>query len=142
MDASELEALLTEFSEKLQEPASEDLEKASKEWLTPQLDKSYANYGETKMMELTHFDGYAMLDAVEFGAQWQKERDQKELQIAEEHGILTGMNMEHEKLMKDAVVVSFVQDYKYKTPILTGDIKKKFALTTGQHVKLIIVKDE
>jgi len=75
------------------------------------------------------------------GAQWQKEKDQKELQIAEEHGILTGMNMEHEKLMKDAVVVSFIQDYKYKTPILTGDIKNKFGLTTGQHVKLIIVKD-
>ena len=25
------------------------------------------------MMELTHFDGYAMLDAIEFGAKWQKE---------------------------------------------------------------------
>ena len=52
---------------------SEDLGKASKEWLRPQLDKSYANYGEAKMMELTHFDGYAMLDAIEFGAKWQKE---------------------------------------------------------------------
>ena len=51
-----------------QEPASEELEEASKEWLRPQLDKSYANYGEAKMMELTHFDGYAMLDAIEFGA--------------------------------------------------------------------------
>ena len=56
------------------EPVSEKLEEASKEWLRPQLDKSYANYGETKMMELTHFDGYAMLDAIEFGAKWQFER--------------------------------------------------------------------
>ena len=55
-------------------PVSEDLEEASKEWLRPQLDKSYANYGEGKMMELTHFDGYAMLDAIEFGAKWQKEQ--------------------------------------------------------------------
>lgn len=38
-------------------------------------------------------------------AQWQKEQDQKELQIAEEHGILTGMNMEREKMMKDALAV-------------------------------------
>lgn len=53
---------------------SEDLEKAEKEWLTPQLDKSYADYGETKMMELTRFDGYAMLDAIEFGAKWQKDQ--------------------------------------------------------------------
>ena len=33
-----------------EEPASEDLEEAGKEWLRPQLDKSYANYGESKMM--------------------------------------------------------------------------------------------
>jgi hypothetical protein len=53
-----------------EESIGKDLQKAGKEWLVPQLDKSYANYGETKMMELTHFDGYAMLDAIEFGAQW------------------------------------------------------------------------
>lgn len=57
-----------------EEPVSEDLEKASKEWLIPQLDKSYANYGETKMMELTHFDGYAMLDAIEFGVKWKEQQ--------------------------------------------------------------------
>ena len=54
------------------EPVSEGLEEASKEWLSSQLDKSYSNYGEAKMMELTHFDGYAMLDAIDFGANWQK----------------------------------------------------------------------
>ena len=57
------------------EPVSEELERASKEWLKPQLDKSYGSYGEGKMMELTHFDGYAMLDAIEFGANWQKLQD-------------------------------------------------------------------
>ena len=56
------------------EPVNNDLEEASKEWLRPQLDKSYANYGEAKMMELTRFDGYAMLDAIEFGAKWGKEQ--------------------------------------------------------------------
>ena len=60
-----------------EEPVSKDLEEASKEWLKLQLDKSYADYGEVKMMELTHFDGYAMLDAIEFGAQWQKEQIDK-----------------------------------------------------------------
>lgn len=57
-----------------EEPVSEDLEEASKGWLIPQLDKSYASYGENMMMELTHFDGYAMLDAIEFGAQWHKQQ--------------------------------------------------------------------
>lgn len=42
-------------------------EMADMQWLTPQLDKSYAAYGERKMMELTRFDGYAMLDAIAFG---------------------------------------------------------------------------
>lgn len=64
------------FGKNWKEPVSEDLEEASKEWLRPQLDKSYVNYGEVKMMELTHFDGYAMLDAIEFGAKWQKSKDE------------------------------------------------------------------
>lgn len=60
-----------------EEPVSEDLEEASEEWLRPQLDMSYINYGEGKMMELTHFDGYAMLDAIEFGAKWKEEQMMK-----------------------------------------------------------------
>ena len=56
------------------EPVSEDLEKVSKEWLRPQLDKSYEKYGKNKMMQLTHFDGYAMLEAIEFGAKWKEEQ--------------------------------------------------------------------
>ena len=63
-----------EVKEVKEEPVSNDLEEAAREWLKPKLDKSYINYGESKMMELTHFDGYAMLDATEFGAQWQKEQ--------------------------------------------------------------------
>ena len=75
-DACILELLnvLTYIDSMQEEPVGEDLEKASKEWLTPQLDKSYAVYGEAKMMELTHFDGYAMLDAIEFGDNWQKKK--------------------------------------------------------------------
>ena len=66
-----------------EEPVSEELEEMGMNWLRPQLDKSYANYGETKMMELTHFDGYAMLDAIEFGlacgALWRDEHPRKGL---------------------------------------------------------------
>ena len=74
---------IVEYRNSLQEePVSEELEEASKEWLKPQLDKSYANYGEAKMMELTHFDGYAMLDAIEFGAE-RKEEQIKEALLSE-----------------------------------------------------------
>jgi hypothetical protein len=61
----------------IDKPVSEDLEEASKKWLIPKLDKSYTIYGEEKMMELTRFDGYAMLDAIVFGANWQKQQDAK-----------------------------------------------------------------
>ena len=66
-----------EVKEVQEEPVSEKFEVASKEWLIPQLDKSYTNYGEAKMMELTHFDGYAMLDAIEFGARWKEQQFEK-----------------------------------------------------------------
>lgn len=82
-DASLLRKAMDEYHQFIineyhkEEPVSEELEEASKEWLIPQLDKSYAAYGETKQMELTHFDGYAMLDAIEFGAKWQAEQFEK-----------------------------------------------------------------
>ena len=82
-----------------EEPVSEELEEASKEWLRPQLDKSYVNYGEVKMMELTHFDGYAMLDAIEFGAKWQKTKDQSTIELAEDHAMLAGMEKMKEEMV-------------------------------------------
>ena len=74
LDKQRIEAIGMAVKALQEEPVSEDLEEVSKEWLRPQLDKSYANYGEKKMMELTHFDGYAMLDAIEFGAKLQKQQ--------------------------------------------------------------------
>ena len=67
-----------EAKEVQEEPVSKNLEEASKKWLRPQLDKSYAAYGLLRQMELTHFDGYAMLDAIEFGAKWKEEQFEKE----------------------------------------------------------------
>ena len=62
MDASELEALLTEFAEKLHEPTSEDLEQAKKD--------AWFNY------EYRDTDGRlyqsCFEDGFELGAQWQK----------------------------------------------------------------------
>ena len=80
-------------------PVSNDLEEAAREWLKPKLDKSYINYGEAKMMELTHFDGYAMLDAAEFGAQWQKQQDQSTIELAEDHAMLAGMEKMKEEMI-------------------------------------------
>ena len=63
MDASELETLLTEFAEKLKEPASEDLEQAAKK------------YAEE---EYPWQHGYESWDSpikdFKAGAQWQREQ--------------------------------------------------------------------
>lgn len=134
-----------------EEPVSEELEEASKEWLRPQLDKSYANYGETKMMELTHFDGYAMLYAVEFGAQWQKQQDQSTIELAEDHAMLAGMEKMKEQMMAngvDGVVHHFekceVASVHYNDP--TGVPMAYFTspegLSAGDKVKIIVIKED
>jgi len=131
---------------KKEEPVSEDLEEASKEWLRPQLDKSYANYGETKMMELTHFDGYAMLDAIEFGAKWQEKEDQSTIELAEDHAMLAGMEKMKEELMAKAVEVTVhieAGNYPYIPQIELYDYDKDIPLAKeGDKYKVILIKEE
>lgn len=150
----------------VEEPVSEELEEVSKEWLRPQLDKSYANYGETKMMELTHFDGYAMLEAIEFGAKWQKEQfgknrlehcnsitnEQAELEqkFLDEHldkndrmptfldAIEYGMGLQKEQMMKDAITIPF-------STSLPNEIYNPLWINgaeIGDKIKLIIIKED
>lgn len=94
------------------EPVSEDLDEAGKEWLRPQLDKSYEKYGENKMMELTHFDGYSMLEAIEFGAKWKEEQ-----------------------LMKNAVECEY-----FDGSLFCNDLREKYR--DCDKVKIVIVKNE
>ena len=122
LDEQRIEAIGMAVKALQEEPISEDLEEASKEWLRPQLDKSYANYGEKKMMELTHFDGYAMFDAIEFGAKWKEQQ-----------------------MMKDAISL------KVKETFGEGDevawvirpskiLDKKF--NAGDKVKIVVIKED
>ena len=125
-----------------EESVSEELGEASKEWLKPQLDKSYANYGEGKMMELTRFDGYAMLDAIEFGANWQKQQDQSTIELAEDHAMLAGMEKMKEEMMAKAVDAELYSDGML-TPLISVNDKKKISdIKFGDKIKLIIIKDE
>lgn len=140
----EEDARFLDFLDTMQEESvSEDLEEASKEWLRPQLDKSYANYGEAKMMELTHFDGYAMLDAIEFGAKWQKAKDQETIETAIHHAYHNGRLEMKEQMMKNAVEVPIEEAVPF------GSCKWKLCAklwldkgVKGNKVKLVIIKDE
>lgn len=75
MDASELEALLTEFAEKLKEPASEDLEKASEEYAYTnwESDDYHEGASEGKPFDAIGHTQKCFID----GAQWQKEQMMK-----------------------------------------------------------------
>lgn len=69
MDASELEALLTEFAEKLKEPVSEDLADASNNYCL-NIRKGYPRVKD----EIDIF----ICNAFKVGAQWQKEKIMKD----------------------------------------------------------------
>ena len=99
-------------------PVSEDLEEAGKGWLKPQLDKSYANYGEAKMMELTHFDGYAMLDAIEYGIEYGKQQ-----------------------MLKNAVSGHIGQTVNGLLRALSDEVDDDLGFEAGNKVKLIIIKE-
>lgn len=99
----------------IDEPMSEDLEEAGRKWLKPQLEEFYMNYGEDKAIELTRFSGYNMLDAIEFGANWQLQQ-----------------------MMKNAICTTMQEDD-------CGDIVPTIAnqkgFKVGDKVKVIIVKE-
>lgn len=54
------------------EPIPSDVEEAAMEYIRPKLSKDYVEYGERKQMQLTRFDGYDILEAIEFGAEYER----------------------------------------------------------------------
>lgn len=130
----------------LKEHVSEDLEEASKEWLRPRLDESYANYGEDKMMELTRFDGYAMLDAIEFGAKWKEKEMQSTIELAEDHAMLAGMEKMKEQLMKNAIDGICISNGVVCGSTIDSPAGALFlqhnTFCVGDKVKLIIIKED
>ena len=111
MDASELETLLTEFAEKLKEPASDDLEQAAIDYdsCRPAL------YGEDDEGDYVEYIEVRK-DAFIAGAQWQREQ-----------------------MMKDAIEVRINRDRLYNLkPIIH---EKYLDYKIGDKVKIIIIKE-
>lgn len=141
------------------------------QWLTPQLDKSYAAYGERKMMELTRFDGYAMLDAIAFGrkqatrefeknrlaacdAQTKEEAEREwnfvEEMIMKEHrqptysdAIEYGMKKMKQQMMKGAIDATIEHITNDYLEFRTCiHVKVDRSFKKGERVKVIIMKEE
>lgn len=128
MDASELEVLLTEFAEKMKEPASEDFES---EW------KRYCDSKGAVTMNIK--------DVAKHFAQWQKSQDQQTIELAEEHAMMAGMMQEREQMMQDAIECN-IDSYDGLTYMdYTADhedvVLKGKGLKAGDKVKVIIIKE-
>ena len=103
------------FLDTLEQPQPpSDVEEAAMEYIRPKLSKDYVEYGERKQMQLTRFDGYDILEAIEFGAEWQKE------QMMTNEEMKCALRMEYEKgvfdtkqqMLKDAVKGTVCKDKK------------------------------
>lgn len=87
-------------------------------------------------------DGYTTY-SFKAGAEWQKQKDQETIEIAEDHAMLAGMNKMKEEMMENAVYgyVSLCHDYPHRRSLVAiadGLINFEYA----EKVKIIIVKEE
>lgn len=87
------------------------------------------------------------ITAFKAGAEWQKQKDQETIELAEDHAMLAGMNRMKEEMMKDAVETTIVNDWQYgKDPdhAIIPAIHQRIEgfNIIGDKVKIIIVKTE
>jgi hypothetical protein len=140
------EELLSFIDSLQEEPVSEDLEEAAdcyKDMITPEEvdDSEHAYYYET-------YTEYQIADAFKAGAKWQKEQDQKTIELAEDHAMLAGMEKMKEQMMKNAVdseaVLNYygINDKKYYAIGNEEVDGEKYNLHDGDKVKLIIIKED
>lgn len=126
MDASELEALLTEFAEKLKEPASEDLERCVVEQM--EADGDVDDFVRRGIDDIA--SKYAQL-----GAQWQREQDKFKSGKERVKGYRDGFKDCKEQMMKDAIEAEV-----YGVQLILQDGIPK-GLSDNDKVKVIIIKE-
>lgn len=90
-------------------------------------------------------DAYT-IDAFKAGAEWQKQKNQETIELAEDHAMLAGMMKEREEMMKDAVDATIVNDWQYgKDPdhaVIPAIHQRIKGYNVGDKVKIIIIKEE
>ena len=131
---------LLSFIDSLQEePVSEELDEA--------IEKSFVyhdsrgdDFRSDKQIEIAYRQGF------ETGAKWQKEKDQKTIELAEDHAMLTGMNKMKEQMMKDATEVTVHIDagnYPYIPQLELYDYDKDVPLAKeGDKYKVVLIKED
>ena len=95
-------------------------------------------------------DGYTAY-SFKAGAEWQKQKDQETIELAEDHAMLAGMNKMKEEMIKDAVELHIVESFN---PVGTENEKPHgftalcynaeypdFYPVAGQTIKVIPIKE-
>lgn len=79
-------------------------------------------------------------------AEWQKQKDQETIELAEDHAMLAGMMKEREEMMKNAVDATIVNDWQYgKDPdhaVIPAIHQRINGFNVGDKVKVIIIKEK
>ena len=121
-----------------EEPVSEELEEAA---------SSFAREDSKEICNPANFY-YTVADKARIfkaGANWQKQQDQKTIELAEDHAMLAGMEKMKEQMMKDAVGGYVIEDTEEGNGdfLLSAEyIPASMGLKDRQKVKVIILKDE
>ena len=139
-----LESLLQFIGSLSEEPASEDLEIEIENYINGNFsegsDGGMLSDFEQNLGGVTYCD---LANLARHFAEWQKQKDQETIELAEDHAMLAGMNKMKEEMMENAVYgyISLCHDYPYRRSLVAiadGLINFEYA----EKVKIIIVKEE
>jgi hypothetical protein len=117
------------------------------------LEEEIENWIKTKHFVFTEID--EIIETARHFAEWQKQKDQETIELAEDHEMLAGMNRMKEEMMKDAVLETKVMidcdgdgietPYEEWLTLENTEIPSlpdSLGLKDGDKVKIIIVKEE
>ena len=111
-----------------EEPVSEDLEEASRNYADNE------EYGDDVY--------FAIKAAFKAGAKWQKEQDQSTIELAEDHAMLAGMNKIEQQMMENAIDATIGLPYENKDGGYTHLIDVSRPLPVGNNKIAIIFKED
>lgn len=122
---------------------SEDLEEEIGKYTTNHLLKKRNH--STGVYHLTQKD---CDDIAHHFAEWQKQKDQEIIELAEDHAMLAGMNKMKEEMMKDAVEGAIYgnirnqEEEPYEIYAESDNLPLNGKFKMGDKVKIIIVKED
>lgn len=134
----ELNHLLLFIDSIPEEPVSEDLEEEIENYIKDSLDIKFPTTDKEQIKADIRY-------IARHFAEWQRQKDQETIELAEDHAMLAGMEKMREEMMKDAVDAAVHEGLsnKYIKEQNKDAFDKALAnFEVGDKVKIIIVKED